>query len=148
MFEYWPIVALLIIGFFAEDHYVSRVTVFANSATLIGALNLFETVSVFYLVYTVIGAFFGLLGILKYVQKDPLPDEYYMYSYFLYSSAPVAIVLILGSLSSPGIAVLMISLLSAAVLNSRLLLIVEDAIAPVEDFQQPVRIAVWLWGPP
>jgi len=91
------VIALLIIGMASERHFVGRLTVFSNSL----ALDLFFTRNNFtpwYVVlYLVIGTFLGIIGLLAYLAKEELSDEYYLVTFVFYSSISVAIIMLIGA---------------------------------------------------
>jgi len=91
------VIALLIVGMASERHFVGRLTVFSNSL----ALDLFFTRNNFtpwyVILYLIIGTFLGIIGLLAYLAKEELSEEYYLVTFVFYSSVTVAIIMLIGA---------------------------------------------------
>lgn len=93
-----PVFALLFVGLAVEKHYVSRVTVFTSTIALnIHLLSLTE-IPQFMAWYGDLGLLLGLYGMAAYLFNAKTTILYNLPAYTLYSSLPVALVI----LSSPG----------------------------------------------
>lgn len=91
-----PVLALLIVGFTVEKHYVSRVTVFTNTVALnVHLLGVGEAPQ-FLVWYGDIGLIFGLYGFSAYLLNAKTSILYNLPAYTLYSSLPVALVILTG----------------------------------------------------
>lgn len=89
-----PVLALLIVGFAVEKHYVSRVTVFTNTIALnIHFLSLDAAPQVL-VWYGDIGLLLGLYGFAAYLLNVKTSILYNLPAYTLYSSLPVALVIL------------------------------------------------------
>jgi hypothetical protein len=91
------VIALLIVGMASERHFVGRLNVFSNSL----ALDLFFAKNNFMpwyvILYLVIGTILGIIGLLAYLDKEELFDEYYLVTFVFYSSITVAIIMLIGA---------------------------------------------------
>jgi len=91
------VIALLIVGMASERHFVGRLTVFSNSI----ALDLFFTKINFtpwyVILYLVIGTVLGIIGLIFYLAKEELTDEYYLFTFIFYSSITVACIMLIGA---------------------------------------------------
>jgi hypothetical protein len=91
------VIALLIVGIASEKHFVGRLTVFSNSI----ALDLFFFKNNFtpwyVLFYLGIGTFLGIIGLLAYLADEKLSDEYYIFTFFFYSSITVSVIILIGA---------------------------------------------------
>ena len=94
-----PQIALLLIGFFVEKHYVSRVTVFTNSTAI--AVHVISQPNPGPLIglYADLGLFLGLWGFAHYVAESSNGGVFRILSFFIYSSTNAAILILTGSLA-------------------------------------------------
>lgn len=89
-----PVFALLIVGFAVEKHYVSRVTVFTNTIALnVHLLGLNEAPRLL-VWYGDVGLLLGLYGFTAYLLNVKTSILYNFPAYTLYSSLPVALVIL------------------------------------------------------
>jgi hypothetical protein len=89
-----PVLALLLIGFAVEKHYVSRVTVFSNTIALnVHFLSLSEAPQLL-VWYGDLGILLGLYGFAAYFLNAKTSILYNLPAYTLYSSLPVALVIL------------------------------------------------------
>lgn len=89
-----PVLALLIVGFTVEKHYVSRVTVFTNTIALnVHFLSLSEAPRLL-IWYGDLGLILGLYGFAAYIVNSKTSILYNLPAYTFYSSLPVAIVIL------------------------------------------------------
>jgi len=91
-----PVLALLIVGFAVEKHYVSRVTVFTNTIALNVHFLSLEAVPSLLVWYADIGLILGLYGFAAYLLSEKTSILYNLPAYTLYSSLPVAVVILGG----------------------------------------------------
>lgn len=89
-----PVLALLIIGFAVEKHYVSRVTVFTNVIALNVHFLSMDAVPRLLVWYGDVGLLLGLYGFTAYLLNAKTSIMYNLPAYTLYSSLPVALVLL------------------------------------------------------
>lgn len=143
---YLAVLTMLLLGLGVEDYYVSRPAVLANTVALLVHVEEYTVIGLVPFVYTVFGLIFGIGGFVAYIFDRPLPESYYEISYFLYSSAPVALFIILSLVFTPSTLWLALAISVGTILNSRLLVSIWENIAPVAEFDRPVRLAVWLFG--
>lgn len=94
---YIPVFSLLAVGHIVEKHYVSRVTTFTNALAL-SVFVITHDVGWHVGVYTDIGLIVGLVGLQAYREGERLGNFYYSFSAVLYSSAPVASVIVFPEL--------------------------------------------------
>lgn len=108
-----PVLALLLVGFAVEKHYVSRVTVFTNTIALNVHFLSLDIAPRALVWYGDLGLLLGLYGFTAYLFNWKTGILYNLPAYTLYSSLPVALViftapngwvatLILASLGSLG----------------------------------------------
>ncbi|WP_222919105.1 hypothetical protein [Natrinema sp. SYSU A 869] len=91
-----PVLALLVVGFAVEKHYVSRVTVFTNTIALnVHFLSLDEAPRLL-VWYGDLGLLLGLYGFTAYLLSVKTSILYNLPAYTLYSSLPVALVILTG----------------------------------------------------
>lgn len=91
-----PVIALLVVGFAVEKHYVSRVTVFTNTIALnVHFLSLSEAPDLL-IWYGDLGLLLGLYGFTAYILNRKTSIIYNLPAYSLYSSLPVALAIIIG----------------------------------------------------
>ncbi|WP_276256792.1 hypothetical protein [Halomontanus rarus] len=91
-----PMVALLVVGFTVEKHYVSRVTVFTNTIALnVHFLSLSEAPHLL-VWYGDLGHLLGLYGLTAYLLNVKTSILYNLPAYSLYSSLPGALVILTG----------------------------------------------------
>lgn len=137
------ILAFLIIGFFVENYYVSRLTVFSNSIALIAFLNTANRLDWILILYATLGAFAGLLGFIWYVRKEELPIEYYELTFYTYSSAPLGLFIGLSLLFTSHWVLLLPAFAIGAAINSKLVLLLGDVLVPVDDLPLAVFVTRW-----
>lgn len=137
------VLGLLIIGFFAENYYLSRLTVFSNSIALIAFLNAANRLDWILVLYAVLGAIAGFLGFIWYIRKEELPIEYYELTFYTYSSAPLGLFIGLSLLFTPHWILLLPAFAIGAAINSKLVLVLEDVLVPVDDLPLVVSITKW-----
>lgn len=90
------VLALLLVGFAVEKHYVSRVTVFTNTIALnVHILSLEQRPSLL-VSYGNLGLVFGICGFVAYATNWKTGILYNLPAYSLYSSLPVALVILVG----------------------------------------------------
>lgn len=90
------VAALLVVGFTVEKHYVSRVTVFTNTIALNVYLLSLSQAPHLLVWYGDIGTVLGIYGITAYLLNAKTSILYNLPAYSLYSSIPVALVMIGG----------------------------------------------------
>lgn len=91
-----PVIALLVVGFAVEKHYVSRVTVFLNAIALnVHFLSLNEAPRLL-VWYCDVGLIFGGIGFAAYLLNVKTGILFNLPAYALYSSFPVALVVLSG----------------------------------------------------
>jgi hypothetical protein len=86
-------VSLLIVGFVAEKHYVSRITLFTNSIALTIHILSQESIGFWIGMYTDLALFIGSVGLFAYVSNRSLSWVFYDISYFLFSSINIALII-------------------------------------------------------
>lgn len=89
-----PVLALLVVGFAVEKHYVSRVTVFTNTIALNVHLLSVDEAPQLLVWYGDIGLSLGLYGFTAYLLNAKTSTLYNLSAYTLYSSLPVALVIL------------------------------------------------------
>lgn len=89
-----PVLALLVVGFAVEKHYVSRVTVFTNTIAFNVHLLSLEEAPRALVWYGDLGLLLGLYGFAAYFLSKKTSILYNLPAYTLYSSLPVALVII------------------------------------------------------
>lgn len=89
-----PIFALLVVGFAVEKHYVSRVTVFTNTIALNVHFLSLDAVPRALVWYGDLGLLLGLYGFAAYLLNAKTGILYNLPAYTLYSSLPVALVIL------------------------------------------------------
>lgn len=144
--NYYSIFAILFVGLVAEEYYISRITMFANSGALLLHAKQFPEVGLFVAVYVLIGLVVGLIGFGSYTLSSSLPDGFYQLAYFSYSSAQVALMMMLTFLFSPNLLWLAVGLALGVLANSKLLTMAPGKMAPVESFEYPAQLADALFG--
>jgi hypothetical protein len=144
--SYYSIVAMLFVGLVVEKYYVNRPNLFLNSAALLVHAKQFPEVGISIAVYVILGIVVALIGFVTYMTGESLPDGFYQFAYFTYSSLHVALLMVLTLIFSPKIIWLGLALLAGALLNSKLLTLVPTKIAPVERFELAVELADFLFG--
>jgi hypothetical protein len=90
------VLALLLVGFAVEKHYVSRVTVFTNTIALNVHLLSLEQRPWLLVSYANLGIVFGIYGFVAYAINWRTSILYNLPAYLLYSSLPVALVILIG----------------------------------------------------
>ncbi len=85
---------LLIIGYLVEKKYVSRPATFANVLALNTHAYQQQFPAEWLIWYANIGLLIGVVAISSYAVEEPLPGSFYDISYWIYSSLPVAGVII------------------------------------------------------
>lgn len=90
------VLALLIVGFAVEKHYVSRVTVFTNTIALNVHLLSLDQSSRLLVSYGNLGLIIGIYGFVAYAINWKTSILYNLPAYSLYSSLPVALVILTG----------------------------------------------------
>jgi len=88
--------ALLLVGFAVEKHYVSRVIVFTNTIALNIHLLSLEQRPWLLISYANLGLVFGICGFVAYAINWKTSILYNLPAYSLYSSLPVAVVILVG----------------------------------------------------
>jgi hypothetical protein len=89
-----PVLALIVVGFAVEKHYVSRVTVFTNTIALnVHFLGMNEAPQLL-VWYGDVGLLLGLYGFTAYLLNAKTSILYNLPAYSLYSSLPVAIAIL------------------------------------------------------
>lgn len=91
-----PVLALLVVGFAVEKHYVSRVTVFTNTIALNVHFLSLDTSPRLLVWYADVGLLLGLYGFAAYLINKKTGILYNFPAYSLYSSLPVALVILIG----------------------------------------------------
>lgn len=91
-----PVFALLVVGFAVEKHYVSRVTVFTNTIALNVHFLSLDAPPRLLVWYADVGLLFGLYGFTAYLINRKTSILYNFPAYSLYSSFPVALVILIG----------------------------------------------------
>jgi len=91
-----PIFALLFIGIAVEKHYVSRITVFTNVLALNMSLLSLNQAPRLLVWYGDLGFLLGLYGFAAYLLNAKTTPLYNFPAYSLYSSLPVALVILVG----------------------------------------------------
>lgn len=134
---------LLVLGFFVEEYYVSRLTVFSNSVALITFLNRVQRLDWILILYGAVGGLMGVLGIMFYLQQEEIWVEYYELVFFMYSSAPIGIFILLSLLLTPHWVLLIPAILVGAGVNSKLLLSIKEKTVPVNDLPLAIPVAQW-----
>lgn len=126
-----PVFALLLVGFAVEKHYVSRVTVFTNAIALnVHFLSLNEAPRLL-VWYSDLGLILGVIGFGAYLLNVETGILFNLPAYALYSSLPVALVI----LSGPG------GWLAALILASVVSLVVGYYL------EEELGVEVSHWGP-
>lgn len=143
---YYTIFAMLVVGLGVEKYYVNRVTLFGNSAALVLHTTQLSEPGLLLWAFTIAGLIVGIAGIVTYIWSFPLPDWFYEFAYFTYSSAPIAVVMLLTLVFPISVIGLVVGLLIGALLNSLLLTKIHEDIAPVDTFDHPIRLADALFG--
>lgn len=92
-----PVFALLVVGFAVEKHYVSRVTVFTNTIALNVHLLSLDEAPRLLIWYGDLGFLLGLYGFTAYLLSVKTSILYNLPAYTLYSSLPVALVILIGA---------------------------------------------------
>jgi len=95
------VLALLIVGFAVEKHYVSRVTVFTNTIALNVHFLSLDSAPQVLVWYGDIGLLLGLYGFAAYLLNVKTSILYNLPAYTLYSSLPVALVILTAPNGSP-----------------------------------------------
>jgi hypothetical protein len=90
------VLALLLVGFAVEKHYVSRVTVFTNTVALNVHLLSLEQRPWLLVSYANSRLVFGICGFVAYTFNWRSNILYNLPAYSLYSSLPVALVILIG----------------------------------------------------
>lgn len=88
-----PEISLILIGFFVEKHYVSRVSTFANSLALVVLISSFENPGALFTLYVECGLVIGVYGFVQYLRDESIDNLYYGISYYLYGSLTVGFLL-------------------------------------------------------
>lgn len=91
-----PIVGLLFIGMAVEKYYVSRVTVFTNVLALNMSFLSLDQAPWLLVWYGDLGLLLGLYGFAAYLLNAKTSILYNLPAYSLYSSFPVALVILVG----------------------------------------------------
>lgn len=143
---YYAIFAMLLVGLIVEKYYVNRATLFINSGALLLHAKQFPEVGISIAIFVLGSIAVGIGSIVSYLIDYSLPDRFYEFCYFTYSSAPVAILMLMTFVFSPTILWLIVALGIGAVVNSWLLTRITKNIAPVEQFVYPARLADELFG--
>lgn len=134
---------LLIVGFFIENYYVSRLTVFSNGVALVTFINSAQRLDWFLIVYGAIGLVAGIIGLVYYLRQIELPVEYYEVVFYTFSSAPVGIFIALSILFSPSWIWLPPSFLVGSLINSKILLSLKNKTVPVEELPLAIPVTQW-----
>lgn len=92
-----PQLGLIFIGILVEEHYVSRVTCFANSLALYVHVGTLADPGFWLGTYANIGLVLGLIGIVAYLKQISLHTYYYVLGLFFYSALPVGVVILSGN---------------------------------------------------
>lgn len=137
------VLALLIVGFFVEKHYISRLTVFSNSVALITFLNSAQQLDWILIAYGGAGGIAGLIGMIYYIRQRELWVEYYEITFFTYSSAPIGLFIVLSLFFTTHWIWLLPALFLGAGINSKLLLLLEDKTVPINELPLAIPIAQW-----
>ena len=95
-FDNLDIIALLIVGVISERHFISRLTAFSNSVALVLFFIRRNFTPWYIMVYLVVGAFLGLIGLLAYAANESLSEDYYGITFLLYSSLTAGLVMLAG----------------------------------------------------
>jgi hypothetical protein len=90
------VLSLLLVGFAVEKHYVSRVTVFTNAIALNVHLLSLDLSSGLLAWYGNLGLVIGIYGFVAYLINWKTGILYNLPAYTLYSSLPVALVILIG----------------------------------------------------
>lgn len=121
------VITLLLIGFFGERHYVGRLSIFSNAA----ALNLYAArapeIGFLFARFADLGLILGVIGFVAYVTQTSLGEDYYLVTFFGYSSATVALVL----LTPTGLVWFLAAVFGGCVVNFYLLDVLKDHAVPV-----------------
>ena len=125
--ENLAIIGLLVVGFFVEKHYVSRLSIFSNSIALNLYANQLLQPGVLLTLYANIGIVFGGVGLLAYLLDEELGEYYYLLTYFFYSSLAVGLVLLFPH----GTMGFVLALLLAGFGNLVLLDVLQEVAAPL-----------------
>lgn len=115
------VIGLLLVGFFAEKHYVGRLTAFSNGI----AVNVYYLDAVggfIFSLYAALGFIVAVVGFLFYLDNTSLGEHYYLVTYFGYSSATAALVILLPN-SWYGV---IFSILLGGIINAGLLELLEE----------------------
>lgn len=91
------VIALLVVGMASERHFVGRLTVFSNSLALDLFFTKYKFTPWYVMIYLAIGTILGIIGLFAYLAKEELPGEYYVFTFFFYSSITVAIMMLIGA---------------------------------------------------
>jgi len=92
-------ISLLVVGIFAEKHYISRMTSFTNGTALVVYVASRSETTIWLDLYAEFGIVVGAIGLLSYISEKSLNAYYYDVSGLLYSSVNVAFIILVGHLS-------------------------------------------------
>ncbi|MBA2858652.1 energy-converting hydrogenase Eha subunit A [Methanococcus maripaludis] len=85
---------MVLVGFLAEKHFVSRISLFSN----VIAINLFlvqmDVENTLTYLYANLGLFLGLIAIISYGTRDKLPSWVYLI-FLAYCSAVVGVLIVI-----------------------------------------------------
>lgn len=137
---YLPIVTLLLIGFFAEQHYLSRLTVFSNSVALFSFVFSSSNYDVVVTLYVGAGLIAGVVAFGFYLLDKEMPVEYYEVTFYTYSSATVGLGIGLFYLGGANWFWLLIALVGGVFVNSKLLFVIQDRTVPIDSLPLPVEV--------
>lgn len=143
---YYAVLTMLLVGLMVEKYYVNRATLLVNSGALLLHSKQFPEVGISIALFVLGSIVVGVGSILSYLMGYSLPDRFYEFTYFTYSSAPIAWLMLLTFVFSPNLIWLILALVLGAVVNSWLLTRITDNIAPVEQFTYPIQLADELFG--
>jgi len=87
--------SLIYVGYLVEKNYVGRTALFANAVAINLDIYYTSNPNVLYLLYSWVGAFFGIIAILSYQERTPLPWQFYVIGMQLYSSVTTAVMTLL-----------------------------------------------------
>lgn len=121
------IISLLIVGFFVEKHYISRLSVFSNAIALNLYADQLPQPGTILSIYVDIGVTLGGIGLLAYLLNEELGGYYYDTTYFAYSSLAVGLVMLLPHQSLWPI----FALILAGIGNALLIAVWDELAAPI-----------------
>jgi len=144
--NYLAVFAMLSVGILVEQYYIGRVAVFQNTTALLLHAEQLSTTGLFVSLYVLLGIPVGIGSLIAYGVDITLPDGFYQFTFFAYSSATAALVILFTGIASPTIIWLSMGFALGAVLNAKILTLAPDRIAPVEQFTYPLKLTDALFG--